>query len=99
MRFLLFLLGFLILSSCSLEEVVKTVLQPPVTETDKTTNSDQKPTKSSPVVLSKRIALVIGNAAYAEKPLVNPVNDATDMLIRRELGRPENAEPTSMNFV
>lgn len=28
---------------------------------------------------SKRIALVIGNAAYAEKPLVNPVNDATDM--------------------
>ena len=27
----------------------------------------------------RRVALVIGNSAYAEKPLRNPVNDATDM--------------------
>jgi hypothetical protein len=27
----------------------------------------------------RRVALVIGNAAYVDKPLVNPVNDATDM--------------------
>jgi len=27
----------------------------------------------------RRAALVIGNAAYADTPLANPVNDATDM--------------------
>jgi peptidyl-prolyl cis-trans isomerase A (cyclophilin A) len=27
----------------------------------------------------KRVALVVGNAAYADKPLANPANDATDM--------------------
>ena len=26
----------------------------------------------------RRLALVIGNRAYAKKPLANPVNDATD---------------------
>jgi formylglycine-generating enzyme required for sulfatase activity len=29
--------------------------------------------------LGKRVALVIGNSAYATSPLANPVNDATDM--------------------
>lgn len=34
-----------------------------------------------------RLALVIGNGAYAEGPLVNPVNDATDFAAKlRELG-------------
>ena len=27
----------------------------------------------------QRVALVVGNAAYAQKPLRNPVNDATDL--------------------
>jgi Caspase domain len=31
------------------------------------------------IVKSKRLALVIGNAAYKESPLLNPVNDARDM--------------------
>ncbi len=30
----------------------------------------------SPLVLAKRVALVVGNAAYADQPLKNPVNDA-----------------------
>jgi uncharacterized caspase-like protein len=30
-------------------------------------------------VKNKRVALVIGNAAYKESPLSNPVNDAKDM--------------------
>jgi len=37
--------------------------------------------------LAKRHALVIGNAAYREQPLANPVNDATDMAAKlRGLG-------------
>ena len=36
---------------------------------------------------SKRVALVIGNAAYADSPLRNPVNDATDLATKlRTLG-------------
>jgi|SRR5262245_2790475 len=38
-------------------------------------------------VKNKRVALVIGNAAYKESPLSNPVNDAKDMAqLLRELG-------------
>jgi len=38
-------------------------------------------------VKNKRLALVIGNAAYKESPLLNPVNDARDMAqLLRELG-------------
>jgi TPR repeat protein len=33
----------------------------------------------APAAYAQRIALVIGNAAYADKPLRNPVNDATDV--------------------
>jgi len=33
----------------------------------------------TPAVYAQRIALVIGNAAYADKPLRNPVNDAQDV--------------------
>ncbi|WP_439814862.1 caspase family protein [Zavarzinia sp. CC-PAN008] len=33
----------------------------------------------APPAEAKRVALVIGNAAYADAPLRNPVNDATDM--------------------
>src|SRR5262245_36418340 len=38
-----------------------------------------EPATSTPPTAERRIALVIGNAAYAEGPLTNPVNDATDM--------------------
>src|SRR5262249_11037787 len=39
------------------------------------------------IVKNKRVALVIGNAAYKESPLSNPVNDARDMSqLLRELG-------------
>ncbi|MBI1207040.1 MAG: hypothetical protein GC191_07090 [Azospirillum sp.] len=34
---------------------------------------------SRPAVAGQRVALVIGNAAYAGAPLANPVNDARDM--------------------
>ncbi|NAT15516.1 hypothetical protein CU663_04135 [Pseudomonas syringae pv. actinidifoliorum] len=35
----------------------------------------------------KRVALVIGNAAYPEKPLVNPCNDAEDIAsVLRQFG-------------
>src|SRR5215510_7462457 len=38
-------------------------------------------------VKNKRVALVIGNAAYKESPLLNPVNDAKDMAqLLRDLG-------------
>src|SRR5262245_12110670 len=38
-------------------------------------------------VKNKRVALVIGNAAYKESPLLNPVNDARDMAqLLKELG-------------
>src|SRR5262245_4001432 len=33
----------------------------------------------SPAGAESRTALVVGNAAYADAPLQNPVNDATDM--------------------
>ena len=36
-------------------------------------------TASDPATVQRRIALVIGNAAYQEVRLQNPVNDATDM--------------------
>ncbi|MFM9886955.1 MAG: SUMF1/EgtB/PvdO family nonheme iron enzyme [Burkholderiales bacterium] len=36
-----------------------------------------KPAASAPA--GERVALVIGNAAYKQSPLANPVNDATDM--------------------
>src|SRR5262245_10029234 len=48
-----------------------------------------------------RIALVIGNSAYAEGPLANPVNDARDMIATlRQLGfetiRGENLDRRQM---
>lgn len=36
-------------------------------------------TQSATGTMESRIALVIGNAAYDNAPLANPVNDATDM--------------------
>jgi caspase domain-containing protein len=37
------------------------------------------PAASAPHTAERRTALVIGNSSYAEGPLANPVNDATDM--------------------
>ena len=37
----------------------------------------RNPAASAPT--GERVALVIGNAAYKQSPLANPVNDATDM--------------------
>jgi formylglycine-generating enzyme required for sulfatase activity len=37
------------------------------------------PAAPAPPMAERRTALVIGNSAYAEGPLANPVNDATDM--------------------
>src|SRR5262249_34271458 len=37
------------------------------------------PTVPAPPTVERRTALVIGNSSYAEGPLANPVNDATDM--------------------
>src|SRR5262249_51360612 len=37
------------------------------------------PAAPAPHTAERRAALVIGNSAYAEGPLANPVNDATDM--------------------
>ncbi len=53
------------------------------------------------IVKSKRLALVIGNAAYKESPLLNPVNDAKDMAqLLRDLGfeviYKQNASQTGM---
>jgi hypothetical protein len=36
----------------------------------------------SPAVTGKKLALVIGNGAYEQKPLPNPTNDANDMAIK-----------------
>src|SRR6266446_6038095 len=36
------------------------------------------PTVPTPSTAERRVALVIGNSSYAESPLANPVNDATD---------------------
>jgi tripartite-type tricarboxylate transporter receptor subunit TctC len=42
---------------------------------------------SYPAHAQRRVALVIGNAAYAEAPLKNPVNDATDVSAKlKQLG-------------
>ncbi|MGL1862274.1 MAG: SUMF1/EgtB/PvdO family nonheme iron enzyme [Pseudodesulfovibrio sp.] len=42
---------------------------------------------SSSAFAGKRVALVIGNAAYMNSPLLNPVNDATDIAVKlRKLG-------------
>src|SRR5215475_6624622 len=54
-----------------------------------------------PAAKNKRVALVIGNAAYKSSPLSNPVNDARDMArVLRELGfeviYKENASQTDM---
>jgi formylglycine-generating enzyme required for sulfatase activity len=38
-----------------------------------------KPGSAQPTAPEARVALVIGNAAYADSPLRNPVNDARDM--------------------
>jgi TPR repeat protein/uncharacterized caspase-like protein len=44
-------------------------------------------TVAAPPASEQRVALVIGNASYAEAPLRNPVNDATDVAAAlRELG-------------
>ena len=44
-------------------------------------------TLAAPALAQKRTALVIGNSAYKEAPLKNPVNDAVDMAgVLRELG-------------
>ena len=41
----------------------------------------------APAWAQKRVALLIGNAAYADMPLRNPVNDASDLAARlRQLG-------------
>jgi hypothetical protein len=37
------------------------------------------PAVPAPPTAERRIALVIGNSSYAESPLANPVNDATDI--------------------
>ena len=37
------------------------------------------PAVPAPPPVERRAALVIGHSAYAEGPLANPVNDATDM--------------------
>src|SRR5258708_426402 len=37
------------------------------------------PAVPMPPTAERRTALVIGNSAYAESPLANPVNDATDI--------------------
>ena len=37
------------------------------------------PAVPAPPTAERRTALVIGNSSYAEGPLANPVNDATDM--------------------
>ena len=44
------------------------------------------PATPAPPTAECRTALVMGNSAYAEGPLANPVNDATDMA---------NANPSS----
>jgi tripartite-type tricarboxylate transporter receptor subunit TctC/uncharacterized caspase-like protein len=42
---------------------------------------------TSQAVAQRRVALVIGNAAYADAPLKNPVNDATDVSAKlKQLG-------------
>lgn len=43
--------------------------------------------KQAPAATDKRVALVIGNSAYQNGPLKNPVNDAADMAAKlRQLG-------------
>jgi hypothetical protein len=45
------------------------------------------------LVSEKSIALVIGNSAYSESPLKNPLNDAKDVAAKlRTLGFEVNAE-------
>ncbi len=45
------------------------------------------PAKASQPIDGRRVALVIGNSAYSENPLSNPVNDAKDMCkTLKELG-------------
>jgi uncharacterized caspase-like protein len=40
---------------------------------------DRRIVPASPATSSRRVALVIGNRDYLQQPLVNPVNDATDL--------------------
>lgn len=37
------------------------------------------PVLAQPTQSPRRVALVVGNASYLDKPLVNPLNDAADM--------------------
>jgi hypothetical protein len=61
------------------------------------------------MVHAQRIALVIGNAAYAEKPLRNQVNDATDITLelrkagvdvkrQTDFSRPGMIDPLHWNY-
>ena len=58
-----------------------------VTSAQATDNRKLTPAQSNNAVSEKRIALVIGNSAYANSPLKNPVNDAKDVANKlRKLG-------------
>ncbi|MBS1875699.1 MAG: SUMF1/EgtB/PvdO family nonheme iron enzyme [Acidobacteria bacterium] len=49
--------------------------------------SQQRDLSVVPIIVQKRVALVIGNAAYPQSPLKNPTNDAASMtLTLRQLG-------------